>query len=321
MREICLAVKHLHDMNIAHRDLKPENLLYSSKADGARLKLGDFGFAKECLDNSGLKSAKYTPYYAAPEVLGPVGRQYGKSCDIWSVGVICYILLSGSPPFYTEDPHAAISPGMKRRIHSADYSFPANQWGHISQPAKDLIKGCLQANPQDRLTIDEVLQSPWICEHQEVPATPLATGSVLQEGSKWKVLQDELSRALTDMRRMDPETTITLRNPRTEGSTLAKRRKIKAKVGAEKEDSMPEQEVKELKSKTGEEKKMNEAKTEEIVKQQDSGVEVREGADGVEGELKDEIKQAEMRDEVAEVSRCGEERRGSSDSGLERETS
>lgn len=92
-------------------------------------------------------------------------------------------------------------------------------------------------------------------------------------------------------------------------------------MGAEKEDSMPEQEVKELKSKTGEEKKMNEAKTEEIVKQQDSGVEVREGADGVEVELKDEIKQAEMRDEVAEVSRCGEERRGSSDSGLERETS
>jgi len=71
---------------------------------------------------------------------------------------------------------------------------------------------------------------------------------------------------------------------------------------------MPEQEVKELKSMTGEEKKKNEAKTEEIVKQQDSGVEV-------------EIKQAEMRDEVAEVSRCGEERRGSSDSGLERETS
>jgi serine/threonine protein kinase len=83
------------------RDLKPENLLYSSKAPGAQLRLGDFGFAKECVESAGLKSAKYTPYYAAPEarlvcyivvirhekVLGPVERRYGKACDVWSVGV------------------------------------------------------------------------------------------------------------------------------------------------------------------------------------------------------------------------------------------
>jgi len=76
MKEICLAVKHLHDMNIAHRDLKPENLLYASSEPGAQLKLGDFGFAKQTVDSVGLQSAKYTPYYAAPEVLGPVGRRY-----------------------------------------------------------------------------------------------------------------------------------------------------------------------------------------------------------------------------------------------------
>merc|ERR1719222_577220 len=74
MKEICLAVKHLHDMNIAHRDLKPENLLYASSEPGAQHKLGDFGFAKQTVDSVGLQSAKYTPYYAAPEVLGPVGR-------------------------------------------------------------------------------------------------------------------------------------------------------------------------------------------------------------------------------------------------------
>jgi serine/threonine protein kinase len=85
--------------------------------------------------------------------------------------VICYILLSGSPPFYTDNPRLAISPGMKRRIHSADYSFPPGQWRGVSQAthtspcrhtgtaqaAKDLIKGCLQSEPRDRLTIDEVL--------------------------------------------------------------------------------------------------------------------------------------------------------------------
>ena len=102
------------------------------------------------LDSVGLQSAKYTPYYAAPEVLGPAGRRYkfiyakvvllfclflryGKACDIWSVGVICYVLLSGSPPFYTDNPRLAISPGMKRRIHSAEYTFPSAQWRHISQ--------------------------------------------------------------------------------------------------------------------------------------------------------------------------------------------
>jgi len=76
MKEICQAVKYLHDMNIAHRDLKPENLLYVSREPGAQLKLGDFGFAKQTLDSVGLQSAKYTPYYAAPEVLGPAGRRY-----------------------------------------------------------------------------------------------------------------------------------------------------------------------------------------------------------------------------------------------------
>ena len=59
--------------------------------------------------------------------------RYGKACDIWSVGVICYVLLSGSPPFYTDNPRLAISPGMKRRIHSAEYTFPSAQWRHISQ--------------------------------------------------------------------------------------------------------------------------------------------------------------------------------------------
>ena len=172
----------------------------------------------------GLQSAKYTPYYAAPEVLGPVGRRYryqmcgfthtssttfryGKACDVWSVGVICYVLLSGSPPFYTDNPRLAISPGMKRRIHSAEYNFPPAQWRHISQvgtrlialkfshmafyqDAKDLIKGCLRSNPEERLSIDEMLDSAWLSKHISVPPTPLLTSKVLQQGNaNWKLLQ------------------------------------------------------------------------------------------------------------------------------------
>lgn len=90
MHEICVAVKYLHDLNMAHRDLKPENLLYTSASPAATLKLTDFGFAKETHTKDTLQTPCYTPYYVAPEVLGP--EKYDKSCDIWSLGVIMYIL-------------------------------------------------------------------------------------------------------------------------------------------------------------------------------------------------------------------------------------
>ena len=108
MKDICIAVKFLHDMNMAHRDLKPENLLYTRKGiwmilpdwgqiltiffsdDFGVLKLTDFGFAKETHIQNTLQTPCYTPYYVAPEVLGP--EKYDKSCDVWSLGVIMYIL-------------------------------------------------------------------------------------------------------------------------------------------------------------------------------------------------------------------------------------
>lgn len=89
MRDIGTAIQFLHSRNIAHRDVKPENLLYTSKDKDAVLKLTDFGFAKETTQNA-LQTPCYTPYYVAPEVLGP--EKYDKSCDMWSLGVIMYIL-------------------------------------------------------------------------------------------------------------------------------------------------------------------------------------------------------------------------------------
>jgi mitogen-activated protein kinase-activated protein kinase 2 len=106
MFQICSAVRHLHSMNIAHRDLKPENLLLTSNDENAKIKLTDFGFAKEV--NLGLVTPCYTPYYVAPEVLG--NQQYDISCDIWSLGVIMYILCCGYPPFYSSHGQP-ISPG------------------------------------------------------------------------------------------------------------------------------------------------------------------------------------------------------------------
>ncbi|XP_057320057.1 MAP kinase-activated protein kinase 2 [Microplitis mediator] len=198
MYGICLAVKHLHDMNIAHRDLKPENLLYSKLDSSGILKLTDFGFAKETNIKNTLQTPCYTPYYVAPEVLGP--EKYDKSCDIWSLGVIMYILLCGFPPFYSNH-GLAISPGMKKRIRLGQYDFPAPEWEHVSTEARDLIKGMLRTDPAERFTIEDVMRNNWICKHTEVPPTPLHTGRVLREGEElWPEVQEEMTRSLATMR-------------------------------------------------------------------------------------------------------------------------
>jgi len=123
MRQIGTAVQFLHNRNIAHRDLKPENLLYETKSSESsyqdnKLKLIDFGFAKE-VSTKGLQTPCFTPYYAAPEVLNESER-YNMSCDIWSIGVIMYVLLCGYPPFYSAT-GVAISPGMKQRIRQGKW--------------------------------------------------------------------------------------------------------------------------------------------------------------------------------------------------------
>nr|XP_057925398.1 MAP kinase-activated protein kinase 3 isoform X2 [Doryrhamphus excisus] len=130
MKDIGTAIEFLHNINIAHRDIKPENLLYTSKHRNGVLKLTDFGFAKETTQHNPLQTPCYTPYYVAPEVLGP--EKYDKSCDMWSLGVIMYILLCGFPPFYSNTGQA-ISPGMKRRIRMGQYEFPNPEWADVSQ--------------------------------------------------------------------------------------------------------------------------------------------------------------------------------------------
>ncbi|XP_071487402.1 MAP kinase-activated protein kinase 2-like isoform X2 [Diadema setosum] len=198
VRSIGLAVLHLHNMNIAHRDLKPENLLYCDKKAQSLLKLTDFGFAKETTTTN-LQTPCYTPYYVAPEVLGP--EKYDKSCDMWSLGVIMYILLCGFPPFYSNH-GMAISPGMKRRIRNGQYEFPDPEWKNVSQAAKELIKKLLKTDPAERLTIVEFMNHPWVKQYTNVPATPLHTSDVMKEEGQdqWADIQDEMTNALATMR-------------------------------------------------------------------------------------------------------------------------
>jgi len=220
VKDICLAVKFLHDCNVAHRDLKPENLLYSRADSSGVLKLTDFGFAKETIIKDELQTPCYTPYYAAPEVLGP--EKYDKSCDIWSLGVIMYILICGYPPFYSHHGQP-ISPGMKRRIRGGQYEFPRPEWTDVSNDCKNLIRECLKTNPDERPTIDQVIENKWISQHEVVPDTPLVTSKVLsEETDHWLEVKQGLALALQEMR-VNQET-VTLKNPKNSVSALVRKR-------------------------------------------------------------------------------------------------
>uniref|UniRef100_W5N359 non-specific serine/threonine protein kinase n=2 Tax=Lepisosteus oculatus TaxID=7918 RepID=W5N359_LEPOC len=198
MKSIGEAIQFLHGINIAHRDVKPENLLYTSKRPNAVLKLTDFGFAKETTTHNSLATPCYTPYYVAPEVLGP--EKYDKSCDMWSLGVIMYILLCGYPPFYSNH-GLAISPGMKKRIRMGQYEFPNPEWSEVSEEAKQLIRHLLKTEPTQRMTITEFMNHPWINQSMEVPQTPLHTSRVLKEEKDvWEDVKEEMTSALATMR-------------------------------------------------------------------------------------------------------------------------
>lgn len=226
--DMCKAIFFLHSNNIAHRDLKPENLLYSKSGPDGVLKLTDFGFAKETNAFKTLQTPCYTPYYVAPEVLGP--EKYDKSCDMWSLGVIMYILLCGYPPFYSNH-GMAISPGMKKRIRNGQYEFPAPEWSRVSKDAKDLIQGLLRTDPDERLTIAEVTKNKWIAQHTLVPQTPLLSAQVLrEEEDAWMDVQDEMTNALATMR-VDYDQ-IHIKNVDESNNPILQKRRKKAAAAA-----------------------------------------------------------------------------------------
>uniref|UniRef100_A0A3P9PVH8 non-specific serine/threonine protein kinase n=1 Tax=Poecilia reticulata TaxID=8081 RepID=A0A3P9PVH8_POERE len=227
MRDIGTAISFLHNIDIAHRDIKPENLLYTTKAKNAVLKLTDFGFAKETTLHNPLQTPCYTPYYVAPEVLGP--EKYDKSCDMWSLGVIMYILLCGYPPFYSNTGQA-ISPGMKRRIRMGQYEFPNPEWSDVSQEAKDLIQQLLKTDPNERMTITQFTNHPWINQSMMVPSTPLHTTRVLNEEKElWEDVKEEMTSALATMR-VDYDQ-VKIKDLDTSSNPLLNKRRKKAAAG------------------------------------------------------------------------------------------
>ncbi|KAL0487448.1 calcium/calmodulin-dependent protein kinase [Acrasis kona] len=154
-KKIVLSVKYLHSRGIVHRDLKPENLLYASESNDSDIKITDFGLAKMADGDFLLKTACGTPNYVAPEVL--LNEGYDASVDMWSIGVILYILLCGFPPFYSEN-----TPELFDQIINGSYDFPSPYWDKVSLSARDLITKLLQIDPKKRFTPDQCLSHPWI---------------------------------------------------------------------------------------------------------------------------------------------------------------
>jgi calcium-dependent protein kinase len=176
MRQILLAVNYLHSHSIVHRDLKLENFLYDAK-DSNHLKLIDFGFSKFFHHQGRLRSTCGTLAYVAPEVLN---ENYGSQCDLWSVGVIAFVLLSGTMPFY----------GTREKkvdnIIRGDYQMKPEVWNSLSCKSKSFVQGLLCSDPKIRLDAKRALAHPWIKEHRGDNAPTPPPPHVIDALSSWK---------------------------------------------------------------------------------------------------------------------------------------
>ncbi|KAL3098375.1 hypothetical protein niasHT_022739 [Heterodera trifolii] len=176
MAQLVAAVKHMHDRDIVHRDLKPENILFErDQPDDAkpRLRLVDFGFARilprPAVTGSTMGSQSLitplcgTLHFAAPEVLDIEDElpQYNEQCDLWSLGVVLFTMLSGKVPFHAKS-QAESAAEIIARIRAADFSFSDPVWSMVSQSAKDLITGLLTVDPTRRLSLAQLGAHPWL---------------------------------------------------------------------------------------------------------------------------------------------------------------
>uniref|UniRef100_A0A8C8R8S5 Serine/threonine-protein kinase n=1 Tax=Pelusios castaneus TaxID=367368 RepID=A0A8C8R8S5_9SAUR len=155
--QILVALRHLHFKNIVHCDLKPENVLLASAEPFPQVKLCDFGFARIIGEKSFRRSVVGTPAYLAPEVL--LNQGYNRSLDMWSVGVIMYVSLSGTFPFNEDE-------DINDQIQNAAFMYPPNPWRQISAGAIDLINNLLQVKMRKRYSVDKSLSHPWLQDYQ-----------------------------------------------------------------------------------------------------------------------------------------------------------
>ncbi|GLU21034.1 hypothetical protein SLE2022_371990 [Rubroshorea leprosula] len=153
-RHLMQVVLYCHEIGVVHRDLKPENILLATKASLSQIKLADFGLATYIKPGQSLLGTVGSPFYIAPEVLA---GGYNQAADVWSAGVILYILLSGTPPFWGKTKSRIFD-----AVRAAALRFPSNPWDHISESARNLVRGMLNTDPSQRFTAQQVLDHSWM---------------------------------------------------------------------------------------------------------------------------------------------------------------
>lgn len=161
----------MHQNRICHRDLKPENFLFTTQEalEKCQLKLIDFGLSRRFEAGEDFTTQAGTPYYVAPQVLQ---GKYNEASDVWSCGVIMFVLLCGYPPFYGDTDTEVL-----RKVKTGAYTFASSDWSSVSEDAKALIRRMLKMNHKDRITAEQVLDDLWIREK-----APKATGKAIGDG-------------------------------------------------------------------------------------------------------------------------------------------
>ncbi|EYC24673.1 hypothetical protein Y032_0013g2044 [Ancylostoma ceylanicum] len=212
MANLANAVCYLHSNQVAHRDLKPSNIMYaSSSGEADSLRIIDFGFAKQSrAENGMLMTPCYTAQFVAPEVLKRQG--YDRSCDVWSLGVLLYAMLSGQTPFAMgpNDPADEIL----KRVGEGRVVMDDKPWTEISDSAKDLVRRLLDVDASKRPTAKQILQHPWITHRNSMPTNTIVNNVYNVESVKGAL--EQTYRALT--------TTSAVNLRPVNASALAKRR-------------------------------------------------------------------------------------------------
>lgn len=165
IKTIAEVIQVCHKHGVMHRDLKPENFLFANKKETSPLKTIDFGLSMFFKPGQKFSEIVGSPYYMAPEVLR---RNYGPEVDVWSAGVILYILLCGVPPFWAETEQ-----GIAQAIIRSVVDFKRDPWPKVSPNAKDLVKKMLEPDPKRRLSAQEVLDHPWVQNAKRAPNVSL----------------------------------------------------------------------------------------------------------------------------------------------------
>jgi serine/threonine protein kinase len=175
MGQLLSAVSYMHSRDIVHRDLKPENILFETDKEDSPVKIIDFGLARKHNANEApMSNTTGTPYYIAPEVLR---KRYDRACDMWSLGVIAYVLLCGYPPFNGRDDYA-----IHEAILTGWYCFPRQEWGGASGEVLDFIRRLLETDPRKRMTAEQALMHPWILGSAAVGSRTCMAGWVRNLG-------------------------------------------------------------------------------------------------------------------------------------------